>query len=203
MTSERTADPDATPSGDAPETIPPTRIVLAVGGGVAAYKSAIVASRLVQSGIVVDAMMTRSATMFLGPPTLAAITGRAVVTDGFDPDHPAGPHIAVTAGASAMVVVPATANLIAAMAGGVADDVVSTSYLQCECPVWVCPAMSSPMWDHPATVRNVARLRDDGVHIIEPETGWLACGRIGSGRLADPERIAVELSDGVRGGMAG
>ena len=175
----------------------PKRIVLVVGGGIAAYKSAIVCSRLAQAGHQVQPVMTRSATEFLGSATLAALSGRAVAIGSFDSDRqPLGPHIELADAVDLMIVAPATANLIAKFAGGVADDLVSTLYLQNTAPVLVAPAMSDPMWGKASVQRNVARLVSDGCQMVGPESGWLSCRVKGMGRMSEPETIlesAIEI----------
>ncbi len=172
-----------------PEPVSSKRILLAVGGGIAAYKAAILCSRLAQAGHRVQTVMTRSATEFLGPPTLAALSGRAVGMDGFDTKHPLGSHIELALDVDLMIVAPATANLIAKFALGIADDLVSTLYLQNTAPVLIAPAMSDPMWNKPAVGRNVAQLAADGCQLIGPESGWLSCRVKGVGRMSDPEAI--------------
>ena len=175
------------------------RILLAVGGGIAAYKTATVCSRLAQAGHAVQAVMTRSATEFLGTATLAALSGRPVAVSGFDSKYPLGPHIELADDIDLMIVAPATANLLAKFAGGLADDLVSTLYLQNVAPVLLAPAMSDPMWTKPAVQRNVARLRDDGCEMVGPESGWLSCRVMGMGRMSEPDAIvaaALKLLDG-------
>ena len=168
----------------------PNRILLAVGGGIAAYKSAILCSRLAQSGLHVRTMMTSSATEFLGPATLAALSGQPVGLDRFDESrHPLGPHIELVREIDLMVIAPATANLIAKLAQGIADDLVSTAYLQNTAPVLIAPAMSDAMWSKPSVKRNVAQLRDDGCHVVGPESGWLSCRVKGEGRMSEPDTI--------------
>jgi phosphopantothenoylcysteine decarboxylase/phosphopantothenate--cysteine ligase len=164
-------------------------ILLAVGGGIAAYKSAILCSRLVQSGHEVRAAMTPSATEFLGPPTLAALSGKPVATEVFHDSHPLGTHIELAADLDLMIVCPATANTLAKFATGIADDLVSTLYLQVTCPVLVAPAMSQAMWAKPSVARNVATLKEDGCHFVGPESGWLSCRVKGSGRMSEPDQI--------------
>ena len=165
-------------------------ILLAVGGGISAYKSAFLCSRLVQAGHDVRAAMTASAGQFIGAATFAALTGAPVATESFAPlQHPLGPHIELANAARLMIVAPATANLLAKFSAGIADDLVSTLYLQASCPVLLAPAMSTPMWNQPAVQRNVQRLREDGCHFVGPETGWLSCRVKGEGRMSDPETI--------------
>ena len=169
---------------------PAKRIVLAVSGGIASYKSAVLCSRLAQAGYRVQTVMTRSATEFLGQATLAALSGRPVYVDGFDSRRfPLGPHIELADGADLMIIAPATANVIAKMATGIADDLLSTLYLQNTSPVLVAPAMSDSMWNRAAVQRNVATLIDDGCELIGPESGWLTCRVQGTGRMSEPEDI--------------
>lgn len=137
--------------------------------------------------------MTRSATRFLGPATLAALSGRAVATDSFDESHPLGAHIELARELDLMIVAPATANLLAKFAGGIADDLVSTLYLQVQCPILLAPAMSDPMWHRPAVQRNVETLAADGCHQIGPESGWLSCRVEGDGRMSAPESIVEKV----------
>lgn len=165
-------------------------VLLAIGGGIAAYKSAMLCSKLSQDGISVRVAMTRSATEFIGPPTLAALSGRPVAIDSFDPRYPLGAHIELAKDADMLVVAPATAGVMAKFACGIADDLVSTLYLQVACPVMLAPAMSDPMWSKPSTQRNVDQLRSDGCHIIGPDSGWLSCRVRGEGRMSEPNAIA-------------
>ena len=165
-------------------------ILLAIGGGIAAYKSAFVCSRLVQDGCEVRVAMTHAATKFIGTSTLAALSGKPVATGSFDPlHHPLGPHIELADQLALMIVAPTTANLIAKFAAGIANDLLSTLYLQVECPVLLAPAMSAPMWSKPAVQRNIDRLREDGCHFVGPESGWLSCRVRGEGRMSEPEQI--------------
>lgn len=164
-------------------------VLLAIGGGIAAYKAAILCSRLVQCGYTVRVAMTSSATKFIGPDTLAALSGRSVALNMFDPAHPLGAHIELAEDIDLMAVVPATANLMAKFAGGTADDLVSTLYLQATCPVILAPAMSSAMWGKPSVQRNVDQLRADGCHFVGPESGWLSCRVSGEGRMSEPDSI--------------
>ncbi|QDV41714.1 Phosphopantothenoylcysteine decarboxylase [Stieleria neptunia] len=172
-----------------PDPVDSKRILLAVGGGIAAYKAAMLCSRLAQAGHRVQTAMTRSATEFLGPPTLAALSGRPVGLDSFHVNHPLGSHIELALDVDLMIVAPATANLIAKFSNGIADDLVSTLYLQNTAPVLVAPAMSDPMWNKPSVARNVAQLAADGCLLIGPDSGWLSCRVKGVGRMSDPEAI--------------
>jgi phosphopantothenoylcysteine decarboxylase len=172
------------------------RVVVAVGGGIAAYKSATLVSRLVQSGLEVSVVMTEGAQQFVGPATFAALCNRPPIVDSFDPRFPLGPHIELAEQCRLMIIAPATARILASCALGLADDLLSTLYLCMECPVLMAPAMSSAMWSKPAVARNVAQLTDDGIHWVGPEEGWLSCRKVGAGRMAEPESIlqaALEL----------
>lgn len=171
----------------------PREIVLAVTGGIAAYKSAQIASRLVQSGAGVTAVLTQAATAFIGEPTFAALTGRPVATQVFDRHYPLGAHIELAQRAQLLVVAPATADFLAKAAHGAADDLLSTLYLCFTGTVLVAPAMNSEMWAKAAVQRNVAQLRADGVQFVDPEEGWLSCRQQGAGRMADPEKILAAI----------
>lgn len=170
-------------------------ILLAVGGGIAAYKAAFLCSRLAQAGHQVRVAMTPSANQFVGEQTFAALSGSVVATGSFQPAaHPLGPHIELAAGIDLLVVAPATANLIAKFALGLADDLVSTLYLQCEAPVLLAPAMSAAMWSKAAVQRNVETLREDGCRFVGPGEGWLSCRVRGAGRMAEPEDILAAVA---------
>ncbi len=171
------------------------RIVVAIGGGIAAYKVATLVSRLVQSDYRVEVALTQGATHFVGQATFAALCGRAPTLDTYDPRYPLGPHIELADGADLLVIAPATARILASCALGLADDLVSTLYLACTCPVVMAPAMSAPMWEKPSVQRNVATLSDDGVELVGPGTGWLSCRKQGTGRMAEPEDILAAIVD--------
>ena len=164
-------------------------VALAVSGGIAAFKAAALTSRLAQRGVAVQTIMTAAAEQFLGAATLAALSGRPVSTQSIDPHWPLGPHIEIARWADLLIVAPATANFMAKAAHGVADDLLTTLYLACQCPVLVAPAMNSEMWSHPATQRNAEQLRADGVQLVGPDEGWLSCRVQGAGRMAEPETI--------------
>ncbi len=137
--------------------------------------------------------MTKSATQFIGVQTLAALSGRSVATDSFVPDHhPLGPHIELADEIDLMIVAPATANLISKFANGLADDLVSTLFLQRQSPVLLAPAMSASMWSKPSVARNVAQLRQDGCQFVGPNEGWLSCRVKGEGRMSEPDEILSE-----------
>jgi len=162
-------------------------VLLGVTGGIAAYKAAALASRLVQAGAGVSVVMTRAATQLVGPKTFEALTGRPVGVEVFgSTPHP---HIELAETADVLCVAPATANFLAHAAWGLADDLLSTVYLSFAGPVVVAPAMNARMWEKPAVGRNVERLRADGVTILEPEEGYLSCGARGPGRMVSPEKI--------------
>ncbi|HWY46267.1 MAG TPA: bifunctional phosphopantothenoylcysteine decarboxylase/phosphopantothenate--cysteine ligase CoaBC [Bryobacteraceae bacterium] len=170
--------------------------VLGVGGGIAAYKSAELARALMERGFRVQVILTSAAGKFITPLTFAALTGRKVITDPFGSASPeetlssAVEHIAVAQENDILVIAPATADLLARLAHGLANDFLTTTYLAFTGPVVLAPAMNSNMWMHPATQQNLAILKSRGHLIIEPEEGLLACGTTGPGRLAEPERIA-------------
>lgn len=170
-------------------------ILLAIGGGIAAYKSAFLCSRLVQCGYEVRVVMTRAATEFIGAPTLAALSGKPVAVRMFDIAHPLGPHIELADQIDLMVVAPTTANLLSRFAAGRAEDLVSAIYLQAACPVLLAPAMSEPMWSKPAVQRNVDQLRQDGCHFVGPSSGWLSCRVSGAGRMSEPDEILAAAED--------
>jgi phosphopantothenoylcysteine decarboxylase len=162
-------------------------ILLGVSGGVAAYKAADLCSRLVQLGAKVSVIMTESAHQFIGATTFEALTGRTVHSHPFQArEHFQGEHIGLARRAEIVVVAPATAQTIARLAHGMADDLLSTTLLVTTVPVVIAPAMNCDMWAKPAVQRNVDVLANDGYHIVGPEEGWLSCGQIGAGRMADP-----------------
>ena len=171
-------------------------LVLGVGGGIAAYKSAELARALMERGMRVQVVMTKAAREFITPLTFASLTGRKVITGLFSSDSPeetlssAVEHIAVAQDNDIFVIAPATADLLARLAHGLADDFLTTLYLAFTGRVVLAPAMNNNMWAHPATQENLAVLRKRGHMIVEPEEGLLACGTTGPGRLADPEKIA-------------
>jgi phosphopantothenoylcysteine decarboxylase / phosphopantothenate---cysteine ligase len=189
------------------------KIALGVTGGVAAYKAAELVRRLQQEKLDVQVVMTRSAQEFITPLTFAALTGQKVITDMFSAGGTAAPanvesaieHIAVAQRIDLLLVAPATADILGKFANGIAEDFLSTLYLATKAPVVVAPAMNVNMWDHAATQRNLAILRERGVHVVDPDEGYLACGMVGSGRLAATETIAKKVCDvlGLRHDLAG
>ncbi|MFL6230819.1 MAG: bifunctional phosphopantothenoylcysteine decarboxylase/phosphopantothenate--cysteine ligase CoaBC [Pyrinomonadaceae bacterium] len=175
------------------------RVALGVSGGIAAYKAAEILRGLQREGCRVRVAMTERATKMIAPLTFRALSGYHVVVDDYAPDNPDPiAHITFSQTIDLLVVAPATANIIAKFASGVADDFLSTTYLACRAPVLVAPAMNTTMWEHLATRRNLARLRADGVHVVEPDAGEMACGTIGPGRLSAPERIVAAALDILR-----
>jgi phosphopantothenoylcysteine decarboxylase / phosphopantothenate---cysteine ligase len=177
------------------------RVLLGVGGGIAAYKAAELVRALQQRGHEVQVVMTAAAQEFIRPLTFAALTGRKVITGLFsqassqDTLSSAVEHIAVAQEHEVLVVAPATADLLAKFACGLADDFLTTLHLAFTGQVVLAPAMNTAMWQHPATQSNLEILQRRGCSIVDPAEGWLACGSIGAGRLADPERIAEHVDD--------
>ena len=171
------------------------KIALGVSGGIAAYKAAEIVRLLQERGVRVQVVMTRAAQEFVRPLTFAALSGEKVITEMFgegtsEPNiDSAVEHIAVAQSIDVLLVAPATADTLAKFAQGIANDFLSTLYLATTAPVIVAPAMNVNMWEHPATKANLETLRARGVHIVEPESGYLACGMVGAGRLADPDEI--------------
>ncbi|MCS6787327.1 MAG: bifunctional phosphopantothenoylcysteine decarboxylase/phosphopantothenate--cysteine ligase CoaBC [Thiobacillaceae bacterium] len=173
---------------------PLKRLVLGITGGVAAYKAAELARLLVRNGIEVQVVMTAAATRFVGPATFQALTGRPVYTDAWDARTPQGmAHIELTRGTDAVLVAPASADFLARLAQGRADDLLASLCLARDCPLFVAPAMNRQMWLHPATQRNVAQLRADGVIVLGPAEGEQACGETGFGRLIEPPQLLDAL----------
>src|SRR5688572_32424350 len=170
------------------------RVALGVTGGIAAYKAAEVLRGLQRAGCVVRVAMSPQACACITPLTFRALSGSHVIVDDYAPDNPDPiAHITFSQTVDLFVIAPATANIIAKFANGVADDFLTSTYLAATAPVLLAPAMNTTMWQHPATQRNVERLRADGVHIIEPDAGEMACKTIGPGRLSEPDRIVAEI----------
>ena len=167
-------------------------VALGVCGGIAAYKAVEVLRGLQKAGCNVRVAMTKRACEFVQPLTFRALSGHHVIVDDYAPDNPDPiAHITFSQTVDLLIVAPATANIIAKFANGVADDFLSSTYLACTAPVLIAPAMNTTMLEHPATQRNLERLRADGVHFIAPDAGEMACGTIGPGRLSEPERIVA------------
>lgn len=168
------------------------RVLLAVTGGVAAYKSAYLARRLIEAGAEVRVMLTESAGQFIGPQTFAAITGTQPVTGLFG-EESVSPHTEAGRWCDLVVVAPATASTIGKAANGISSGLVSATLLATRSPVLIAPAMHTEMWEHPATIRNVATLKSDGYHFVGPSSGVLAGGDEGIGRMAEPEEIVTAI----------
>lgn len=169
-------------------------IILGITGGIAAYKGAALCSKLVQAGANVRVIMTESATKFITPLTLQTLSRNPVYIDTFDERDPAVvSHIDLADHADLIVIAPATANAIAKLAGGHADDMLSTTLLAATCPILIAPAMNVHMYEHPAVVSNLELLASRGAMFVEPGTGQLACGYVAKGRLAEPEDIAAAI----------
>jgi phosphopantothenoylcysteine decarboxylase / phosphopantothenate---cysteine ligase len=188
------------------------KIALGITGGVAAYKAAELVRRLQQDKLDVQVVMTRAAQQFVTPLTFAAITGKKVITEMFAAADNAGPanvesaieHIAVAQRIDLLLVAPATADILGKFAHGIADDFLCTLYLATKAPVVVAPAMNVNMWEHVATQENIEWLRARGVHVVDPDEGYLACGMTGAGRLAATETIARKVCEvlGLRSDLA-
>ena len=175
--------------------IPHKNIILAVTGGIAAYKSAILVRRLKDYGFDVRVVMTQGAQAFITPLTFQALSGNPVHTELLDPEAEAGMgHIELARWADLILVAPASCDSIAKFANGLADDLLSTLYLATKAPVWVAPAMNQQMWAAKATQRNLQTLVEDGVHVIMPDTGEQACGDVGLGRMPEPEDLARQVA---------
>lgn len=187
------ADPSVTPA------LAGYEVLLCVCGGIAAYKTATVASGLVQEGCGVTVAMTRNGRRFVSETTFRALTGRPVFTSMWRGADPARmQHLSLTEAADLVVVAPATANIIGKLAGGIADDLVSTLLLAAASPVMLAPAMNARMWRHPAVQRNVQFLREAGFILVGPEEGWLACGEVGPGRMSEPETLLAAIREQLR-----
>jgi phosphopantothenoylcysteine decarboxylase/phosphopantothenate--cysteine ligase len=172
------------------------KIVLAVSGGIAAYKTVHVARSLTQMGADVRVVMTRSAQRFVGDQTFAGVTGNAVAVDLFG-DGPDAPHVELARGADLAIVAPATANTVARMAAGLADDLVAATLLTVQCPIVIAPAMHAEMWAHPATQANIAVLAERSVIQVGPNSGPLMSGDTGMGRMAEPDEIVATALEAI------
>lgn len=187
-----------------PASIPPRpvepvlkgrEIIVAVCGGIAAYKVADAVSKLVQLGAGVTVCMTESAQKFVTPLTFQALSARPVRTSTWDlPDTSDPQHIGLTERADLMLVAPATANIIAKAACGICDDLVSVMICAAACPVVFAPAMNTRMWENPITQQNVAKLKQLGYRFIGPEAGWLACRNVGAGRMSEPATLVEAVT---------
>nr|QDY92639.1 coenzyme A biosynthesis bifunctional protein CoaBC [uncultured Planctomycetota bacterium] len=179
-----------------PQALRGYEVLICVTGGIAAYKTAALVSKLVQDGCGVTVAMTRSARRFVGPTTFRALTGRPVLRSLWRTGESSQfQHLEPTEAADLVVVAPATANIIGKLAGGIADDLVSTLLLGADSPVLLAPAMNARMWQHPAVQRNITFLRDNGFGLVGPEEGWLACGEVGPGRMAEPQTLLAAIQE--------
>ncbi|CAE7405756.1 cysK1 [Symbiodinium microadriaticum] len=176
------------------------RVLLIIGGGIAAYKTLELIRRLKDHGCTVSAILTRAGAEFVTPLSVASLTGENLHQDLFDlTEETEMGHIALSRSADLIVVAPATAHLMARMAHGLADDLATTALLATDTPVLVAPAMNVRMWDHPATQRNIATLKADGIHFVGPDDGAMACGEFGPGRMAEPNTILQAIADHMAG----
>jgi phosphopantothenoylcysteine decarboxylase/phosphopantothenate--cysteine ligase len=197
---------EKSPKGQAADTpLAGKNVLLCITGGIACYKVAILASRLVQAGSAVSVAMTAAAERFVTPLTFQTLTGRRVYTSlwqaGEDFDSH---HLSLTGSADLMIIAPATADIMAKMASGIADDLVSTLALSVHgaCPILIAPAMNTRMWLAPPTQDNLARLKRWGVHVIGPEEGRLACDTTGPGRMSEPEEILAAATRILQAGKS-
>ncbi|MGI8837322.1 MAG: bifunctional phosphopantothenoylcysteine decarboxylase/phosphopantothenate--cysteine ligase CoaBC [Pyrinomonadaceae bacterium] len=178
------------------DIFPGKKVALGISGGIAAYKAAEVLRGLQKAGCAVRVAMTERACEFIQPLTFRALSGEHVIVDDYAPDNPDPiAHITFSQTVDLLVIAPATANIIAKFANGVADDFLTSTYLAATAPVLIAPAMNATMWQHPATQRNVQQLKADGVFFIEPDDGEMACGTLGPGRLSEPDRIVAAALD--------
>lgn len=176
-----------------------TRILLIIGGGIAAFKSLELIRTLKKRGVATRCILTQAGKQFVTPMSVAALSGDKVYDDLFSlTDEAEMGHIELSRSADLVVVCPATANLMAKTVAGLADDLASTALLATDKPVLMAPAMNVRMWEHPATRRNVETLRGWGLTIMEPDEGEMACGEFGPGRLPDPERIADAIQAALK-----
>jgi len=167
-------------------------LLLGITGGIAAYKSAVIVSRLVQCGIGVTVVMTKSATQLVAPQTFEALSGKPVRYSLFS-SKMGHAHIELARAADLFCIAPATANILAKAAHGIADDLMSTLILSFDKPILFAPAMNTVMWNKPSVQRNVKQLQNDGMFFIGPESGHLSCGETGCGRMSEPEKIVEKI----------
>lgn len=174
-------------------------ILVGVTGGVAAYKTADLVSKLAQRGASVSVVMTQNATNFMGRTTFEALTKRPVYVGQYSPnEHFQGEHIGLAERADLYIIAPCGANMLGKIAHGLADDLVSTIALTITCPTLVAPAMNKEMWAKPAVQRNVSQLAEDGVNIVGPGEGWQSCRAVGAGRMSEP----LEILDSIESLLA-
>src|SRR5437588_1440331 len=181
-----------------PDELRGLRIAVLVSGGIAAYKIVDLASALTHAGCEVRVAMTPSAMRFVGPPTFAGVTGRPVLTGMWSGDASPEPHVFLGDWAQLILVAPATANVIGRIASGRSDDIVTATLLAARSPVVVAPAMNDAMWSKPAVQANIKTLRQSGMKVVEPESGHLASGHVGTGRLAGAARILNAMVHAIR-----
>jgi len=174
-------------------------VLVGISSSIAIFKACELVSQLRQRGARVHVLMTVDATKLVTPLTFHALSGNPVVVDLFEPQEHSIQHIALADQADAFVIAPATANIIAKLANGIADDAVTTTALACKAPLIIAPAMETKMWEHPATQRNVQILKERGAIIVEPEEGWLASGKMGKGRLASIDKIIAAVEQAIAG----
>jgi len=194
---------DASPAAQTPQAgagpLRANRIIVAVTGGIAAYKTCTLVSRLVQQGANVTVLMTEAATRFVGPLTFESLSGRPVYTSQWQQQEAHdSQHVALARSADLLAIAPASTNTIAKLAAGLCDNVVTTiaAALPRDTPVLLAPAMNAEMWDHPITQRNLATLTDLlGYHTVGPATGWQACRTRGAGRMSEPDDILERVAD--------
>jgi phosphopantothenoylcysteine decarboxylase len=172
----------------------PHELIIGVSGGIAAYKTAVLVSSLVQDGHGVTVIMTRSARKFIGAATFRALTGRPVVSQSFDAHYPLGAHIELADKGDLLCIAPASADLLAKAATGLADDLLSTLLLSFTGPILFAPAMNTAMWEKRPVQRNIETLRADGHQFIDPQSGWQSCRRSGKGRMAEPADIQAAIT---------
>jgi phosphopantothenoylcysteine decarboxylase/phosphopantothenate--cysteine ligase len=175
------------------------RIVLGITGGIAAYKAAELARLLVKQNIEVQAAMTEAACHFITPTTMQALTGHPVLVNQWDAVDNGMAHITTSRAADAIVIAPASADFIAKLAHGLADDLLSTMCLARACPLLVAPAMNKQMWNNPATQRNVAQLEQDGITLLGPASGAQACGEEGMGRMLEADALIRDIAAFLNG----
>ena len=165
-------------------------VIIGVTGGIAAYKIPYLVSHLVKEGAEVHVIMTKNACNFISPLTFETLTGQQCVVDTFDRSHGYDvEHVALAKKADIFMVAPATANVMAKLAHGIADDMLTTTFLASSCPKYVVPAMNTKMYDNPITQDNILTLKKYGIMVIEPATGYLACGDTGAGKMPEPETL--------------
>lgn len=174
----------------------PLHILLGITGGIAAYKTAELVRLLIKQGHSVQVVMSEAATHFITPTTLQALSGNPVYVDAWDSRIPNGmPHIELSRKADAILVAPASADFLAKVAHGFANDLLSTLCLARECPLLLAPAMNKQMWENAATQRNIAQLTQDGISLLGPDSGEQACGEVGQGRMLEPEQLLEDVLD--------